>query len=102
MQVFRRTIEASSLAFSSMATTVKPVQKQRAEAMYHKPLGAQRGRGETIRMHQVARMQATITITRMNDSMERGGGGGGGQGLYKRRGYALINRDRNRIGVLLV
>lgn len=45
MQVSRRTIEASSLAFSSMATTVKPVQKQRAEAMYHKPLGAQKREG---------------------------------------------------------
>ena len=70
--------------------------------MYHKSLGGQRERWERIRKHQVARMQATITITRMDDSMERGGGGGGGQGLYKRRGYALINRDRNRIRVLLV
>ena len=85
-----------------MATTVQPVQKQRTGTMYHKSLGAQRGRWERIRMHQVARMQATITITRMDDSMERGGGGGGGQGIYKRRGYALINRDRNRIEVLLV
>ena len=65
-----------------MATTVQPVQKQRTGTMYHKSLGGQRERWERIRKHQVARMQATITITRMDDSMERGGGGGGGQGIF--------------------
>lgn len=65
--------------------------------MYHKSLGAQRGRGgRESACTNVARMQATITITRMDDSMERGGGGGGGQGRVFIAGEKRIRPDQQK------